>query len=189
MQLTLKLDAHAYDTWGWKPRPEAFLQPTLVQDEKLNKRVSTRSQVRNLARQERVLKKAANVTKALRHKYAAAARSFCFVTTKKGEQQDVCNLATMPCVQRSLCLNEVTDDFGNIKVEVQKELTVEPETCCNAVWLSVHLEYRSRVDNEVFNLIDKRKVNPRKCVTGRWVLTIKTDKQGNFLRPKAADGY
>ena len=53
------------------------------------------------------------------HKYAAAAAGpCCFVTTENGDQQDICKLTTMPCVQRSLCLNEVTDDFGNIKVEV-----------------------------------------------------------------------
>ena len=48
-----------------------------------------------------------------------------------------------------------------------------------------HLEYRSWVVNEVFDLIDMRKVKPRNYVTGRWVHTIKTDKQGNFLRAKA----
>ena len=31
------------------------------------------------------------------HKYAAAAWTFCSVTTENGEQQDVCNLTTMPC--------------------------------------------------------------------------------------------
>ena len=36
------------------------------------------------------------------HKYAAAAGSFCFSMTENGDQQDVCNLITMPCVQRSL---------------------------------------------------------------------------------------
>ena len=36
----------------------------------------------------------------------------------------------------------------------------------------------------VFDLIDMRKVNPRNYVTGRWVLTINTEKQGNFLRAK-----
>ena len=41
------------------------------------------------------------------HKYAAAAGSFWFVTTESGEQQDVCNLTTMQCVQRSSCLDEV----------------------------------------------------------------------------------
>ena len=52
------------------------------------------------------------------HKYASAAGSFCFVTTENGDQQDMCKLITMPCVQRSLYVNEVTDDSGNIKVEV-----------------------------------------------------------------------
>ena len=48
-----------------------------------------------------------------------------------------------------------------------------------------HFEYRSWVDNKVFDLIDTRKFKPRNYVTGRWVLTIKTEKQGNFLRAKA----
>ena len=48
-----------------------------------------------------------------------------------------------------------------------------------------HLEYRSWVDNEVFDLIDMKKVKPGNYVNGRWVLTIKTDKPGNFLRAKA----
>ena len=48
-----------------------------------------------------------------------------------------------------------------------------------------HLEYKSCVDNEVFDLIDLRYINSRNFVTGRWVLTRKTDKQGNFLRTKA----
>ena len=54
------------------------------------------------------------------HKYAAAAGSFCIVTTENGDQQDICNLTTVPCVQRSLYLNELTDDFGNFRVEVPK---------------------------------------------------------------------
>ena len=52
------------------------------------------------------------------HKYAAAAGSFCIVTTENGEQQDVCNLITMPRVQPSLCINEVTNDSGSTTVEV-----------------------------------------------------------------------
>ena len=48
-----------------------------------------------------------------------------------------------------------------------------------------HLEYKSWVDNEVFDLIDMRKVKPRNYVSGRWVFTIKTDKQGNFIMAKA----
>ena len=47
------------------------------------------------------------------------------------------------------------------------------------------LEYKSSVDNEVFDLIDMRKATPRNYVTGRWVLSIRTDEQGNFLKAKA----
>ena len=68
------------------------------------------------------------------HKYAAAAGSFCSVTTEKGEQQDVCNLITMPCVQGSLCLNDVTNDSSAQRLKFQKGFTVEQETCLNAAW-------------------------------------------------------
>ena len=37
----------------------------------------------------------------------------------------------------------------------------------------------------MFDLIDKRKVRPKNYVARRWVLTIKTDKQGNLLKAKA----
>ena len=52
------------------------------------------------------------------HMYAAVAGSFCFITTVNGDQQDICNLTTMPSVQRSLYLNEMTKNFSNIQVEV-----------------------------------------------------------------------
>ena len=45
-------------------------------------------------------------------------------------------------------------------------------------------EYKSWVDDEVVDLVDLRKVKLRNYVTGRWVVTIKTDKQGNFLKAK-----
>ena len=54
------------------------------------------------------------------HKYAAAARSFRFVTTENGEQQDTCNLTTIPGVQRSLCLEEVINDSSSAQVEFPK---------------------------------------------------------------------
>ena len=41
--------------------------------------------------------------------------------------------------------------------------------------------------NEVFDL-DWRKVEPRNYVTGRWVLTINTDLQGNSLKANARWG-
>ena len=48
-----------------------------------------------------------------------------------------------------------------------------------------HLEYKSWVDNEVFDFTHLRTVKPRNDVTGRSVHIIKTDKQGNFLKAKA----
>ena len=48
-----------------------------------------------------------------------------------------------------------------------------------------HLEWKSWIDNEVFDLVDVRKFKSKNYVTGRRVLTIKTDKQGNFLRANA----
>ena len=51
-----------------------------------------------------------------------------------------------------------------------------------------HHEWKSWIDNEVFDLSDTGKVKPKNYATGRWVLTIKTDKHGNFLREKP-DGY
>ena len=53
-------------------------------------------------------------------KYAAEAGSFCFVTTEKGEQLDVCNLVTMPCVQRSLCLDVLINDWSRTQDRVRK---------------------------------------------------------------------
>ena len=153
------------------------------------------------------------------HKCAAAAGSICFLMTENGKQQDVCNLITMSCVQRSLYLNEVTNDFKNTQVEVPDGVDGQTRdmlercmtTCGRAAGTRAkmrsrarreasaqevrghykrfaeakHLEYRSWVDNKVFDLIDLRKVTPRNYVTGRWVLTIKTDTQGNFLKAKA----
>ena len=62
------------------------------------------------------------------HKYAAAAGSFRLSLHENVEQQDRCNLITMPCVQQSSYLNEVTNDFGNIEV-------LKQEICWTAVRL------------------------------------------------------
>ena len=48
-----------------------------------------------------------------------------------------------------------------------------------------HLEYKSWVDNEVSDLFDMRKAKTRNYATRRWVLTIKTARQGNLLKAKA----
>ena len=47
------------------------------------------------------------------------------------------------------------------------------------------LEIKSWKDNEVYELIDTRKIQCRNFVTGRWVLTVKTTKDGEFLKAKA----
>ena len=128
-------------------------------------------------------------------------------------------LITMPGVQRSLYLNEMTNDIASMKAEVHDgvdgQTRVMLERCVttcgraagtrakmrsrarkeasaqevrgyyNQFASAKHLGYRSWVDNKVFDLIDVQKVKPRNYVTGRWVLSIKTDKPGNFLRAKA----
>ena len=125
----------------------------------------------------------------------------------------------MPCVQRSLYLNEMTKNFSNIQVGVPKgvdgrsrDVLEQCMTICGRAAGTTakmrsrarkeasaqevrryyrqfaeakHLEYKSWVDNEVFDLVDLRKVKSRNYVTRRWVLTIKPTKQGNFLKAKA----
>ena len=46
------------------------------------------------------------------------------------------------------------------------------------------LERKSWLDNEVFDLVDTRKIQVRNWVSGRWVLTLERDKDGNFLRQR-----
>ncbi len=47
-------------------------------------------------------------------------------------------------------------------------------------------EYKSWVDNDVFELIKVKDIkNLKNYVTGRWVLTVKRDKDGNFVKCKA----
>ena len=48
-----------------------------------------------------------------------------------------------------------------------------------------HLERKPWLDNEVFDLVHTRKIQVRNWVTGRYVLTLKRDKDGNFLKSKA----
>ena len=40
-------------------------------------------------------------------------------------------------------------------------------------------------ENDVYELVDMRKLKVQNFITGRWVLTIKRDKDGNFLKCKA----
>ena len=46
-------------------------------------------------------------------------------------------------------------------------------------------EIKSWFDNDVFDLVDIRKFKPKSFVTGRWVLTVKRDRDGKFQKCKA----
>ena len=46
-------------------------------------------------------------------------------------------------------------------------------------------EIKSWFDNDVFDLVDIRKFKPKNFVTGRWVLTVKRDRDGKFQKCKA----
>ena len=46
-------------------------------------------------------------------------------------------------------------------------------------------EYKSWVDNDVFELVDLSKIKCKSFVRGRWVLTVKRDKDGKFVKCKA----
>ena len=58
----------------------------------------------------------------------------------------------MPCVQRTLCLNEVINDFGNIKVEVPSGLDGPTRdmlercmaTCGKAAGITAKMRSRAR---------------------------------------------
>ena len=106
------------------------------------------------------------------HKYAAAVGSFCFVTAENGEQQDVCNLITIPSVQRSLYLNEVTNGSSSSKVEVPKG--VEPETCWNAVWSPAEKQQEQEPERDV--------VHERKHQLGKYEGTTNSSLKQNVLR-------
>ena len=68
----------------------------------------------------------------------------------------------------------------------RKEATQQETRAHNKQFLEAKLlECKSWLDNEVFDLVDTWKLYVRNWVTGRWVLTIKQDKEGNFLETKA----
>ena len=45
-------------------------------------------------------------------------------------------------------------------------------------------EIKSWEDDDVFDIIDMRKIDVKNYITGRWVLTVKRDKDGNFEKCK-----
>ena len=46
-------------------------------------------------------------------------------------------------------------------------------------------EIKPWFDNDVFDPVDIRKFKPKNVVTGRWVLTVKRDRDGKFQKCKA----
>ena len=101
----------------------------------------------------------------------------------------------MPCVQRSFCLDDVTNDSSSTQIEVPKGVNSQTRdmlercmaTCGKAARARAkmrsrarketsaqevrgyykqfaeakHLEYKSWVHNEVFDLVDLKKVKPK----------------------------
>ena len=117
-------------------------------------------------------------------------------------------------VQRSLCLEEVTDDSSSTRIEppngvdnqtrdmlercmayncgkaagtrAKKKSCARKEASAQEVRgyykpfaEAKRLEWKSWIDNGVFDFVDMRKFKPKSYVTRCWVLTINTDKQGN----------
>ena len=101
------------------------------------------------------------------------------------------------------------------KLKLQTELTVELEMCCNNVWRPAERQQESRQKGDprereeasakevrgYYNSLLKQNtwspnlglamkftIVPRNYACGRSVLTIKTDKQGNFLEGKGKMG-
>ena len=132
------------------------------------------------------------------------------VTTANGEQQDIYKFDYYTKCAAIIVPRGSDRRFQQHTSKTQ--LTIKPETCWNVVWPPlekpqeqeptcglVHekkrhprkyenntssLLWKFWIDNEVFDLVDLRKFKPKNHVTDRWVLTIKTVKQGNFLRQR-----
>ena len=88
-------------------------------------------------------------------------------------------------VELEMCWNNVRRPAKKKEIPCTKASTEEVRRYYKQLAEAKHLEYKSWVDNEFFDLVHLRKIKPRNYVTRRWVLTIKTGKQCNFLKAKA----
>ena len=78
------------------------------------------------------------------------------------------------------------DKFSYLVGKKRKEATQQEKRQFSKQFLEAkQAECKSWFDNDVFELVDMRKLKIRNYVAGRWVLTIKKDKDGNFLKCKA----
>ena len=147
------------------------------------------------------------------HKSASNTKSFSFVVTPENKLYDIGYLPTTTEVQAryldsSHDLVEVDESvcaaFAADKDDLEQCLKVikravakrKPNTRKEASTADLRkyrhqfdeakkLEHQSWIDNDVFDLVDLRKHHAKNFVTGRWVLTIKCDRQGTFLKCKA----
>ena len=92
------------------------------------------------------------------HKYAAAAGSFCFVTTENGEKQNVYNLTTILGVQRSLCLEEVTDDSSSTQVDFPEAVDSQTRDILDRCMATCGEATRSKSQEEI--PCTKRSISP-----------------------------
>ena len=83
----------------------------------------------------------------------------------------------------------LSTDASATKVKKRKEATATDKRQFAKQFVEAkHTEYKSWIDNDVFDLVDFRTLSQKQkmnYVTGRWVLVIKRDKDGNFLKCKA----
>ena len=85
-----------------------------------------------------------------------------------------------------LTLYQSTEKFAHLVGKKRKEATQQEKRQMAKQFLEAKkAECKSWFDNDVFELVDMRKLKIRNFVSGRWVLTIKRDKDGNFLKCKA----
>ena len=72
------------------------------------------------------------------------------------------------------------------KNRARKEATLKELKIYARVFVEAKsVEIKSWFDNDVFDLVDIRKFKPKNFVTGRWVLTVKRDRDGKFQKCKA----
>ena len=85
-----------------------------------------------------------------------------------------------------MTLYSMTDKFSYLDGKKRKEATQQEKRQLAKQLLDAKKdECQSWIDNEVFDLVDMRKTKVRNFVAGRWVLTVKKDKDGNFQKCKA----
>ena len=78
------------------------------------------------------------------------------------------------------------DKFSYLVGKKRREATQQEKRQFAKQFLAAkQAECKSQFDNDVFELRDMRKLKIGNFVAGRWVLTIKKDKDGNLLKCKA----